>query len=100
MANGATSALRLHQRLPHVQFNRQFLGQFLMEDSAHYLFFTLIFFFTAPLTLVLAPVVLFSVLHFASYSLTILDTLGRQWGKTNGLVPMGVLTPVSTQPNH
>eukprot|EP00090_Calanus_glacialis_P021251 TRINITY_DN3279_c0_g1_i1.p1 TRINITY_DN3279_c0_g1~~TRINITY_DN3279_c0_g1_i1.p1 ORF type:complete len:250 (-),score=83.21 TRINITY_DN3279_c0_g1_i1:157-906(-) len=82
MANGATSALRLHQRLPQVQFNRQFLGLFLMEDSAHYLFFTIIFIFTGPITLVLVPVVLFSVLHFASYSLTILDTLGQNswWG--------------------
>ena len=27
MASAATSALRLHQRLPQVQFNRQFLGE-------------------------------------------------------------------------
>jgi len=82
MANGATSALRLHQRLPQVQFNRQFLTLFLMEDSAHYLFFSIIFIFAAPITLVLAPVVLFAVLHFASYSLTLLDTLGQNswWG--------------------
>jgi len=82
MANGATSALRLHQRLPQVQFNRQFLTLFLMEDSAHYLLFSIIFIFAAPITLVLAPVVLFAVLHFASYSLTLLDTLGQNswWG--------------------
>merc|ERR1719483_1118198 len=69
MANAATSALRLHQRLPQVQFNRQFLSLFLMEDSAHY------FLFSAPITLVLAPMLLFAVLHFASYTLTLLDTL-------------------------
>jgi len=82
MANAATSALRLHQRLPQVQFNRQFLGLFLMEDSAHYLVFSIIFLFAAPITFVLAPVVLFALLHFASYSLTILDTLGQNswWG--------------------
>jgi len=82
MANGATSALRLHQRLPQVQFNRQFLTLFLMEDSAHYLFFSIIFIFASPITLVLAPVVLFAVLHFASYSLTLLDMLGQNswWG--------------------
>ena len=67
MANGATSALRLHQRLPQVQFNRQFLTMFLMEDSAHYLLFSLIFLYTAPITLVLGPMVLFVVLHFSSY---------------------------------
>ena len=33
MANAATSALRLHQRLPQVQFTREFLTQFLLEDS-------------------------------------------------------------------
>ena len=27
MASASTSALRLHQRLPQVQFNRQFLGE-------------------------------------------------------------------------
>jgi len=82
MANAATSALRLHQRLPQVQFNRQFITQFLMEDSAHYLLFSMIFLWAAPITLVLAPVVLFSLLHFASYSLTLLDTLGQNswWG--------------------
>jgi len=82
MANAATSALRLHQRLPQVQLTRQFLSQFLLEDSAHYLFFSLIFLYAAPITLVLAPVVLFALLHFASYSLTLLDTLGLNawWG--------------------
>lgn len=82
MANAATSALRLHQRLPQVQFNRQFLSQFLLEDSAHYLLFSLIFLWAGPITLVLAPVFLFSLLHFASYSLTLLDTLGHNswWG--------------------
>jgi len=82
MANAATSALRLHQRLPQVQLTRQFLYQFLSEDSAHYLFFSLIFLYAAPITLVLAPVFLFALLHFASYSLALLDTLGQNswWG--------------------
>jgi len=82
MANAATSALRLHQRLPQPQFNRQFLVQFLTEDSAHYLLFSLIFLWAGPITLVLAPVFLFALLHFASQSLTLLDTLGQNswWG--------------------
>jgi len=82
MANAATSALRLHQRLPRVQLTKQFLYQFLLEDSAHYLFFSLIFLYAAPITLVLAPVFLFALLHFASYSLALLDTLGQNswWG--------------------
>lgn len=82
LANAATSALRLHQRLGTVQFNRQFLAQLLLEDSCHYLFYSLIFIYVAPITLVLLPVVLFSILHSSSYSLTLLDTLGQNawWG--------------------
>jgi len=82
MANAATSALRLHQRLPQVHFTMEFFYQFLLEDSAHYLFFSLIFLYAAPITFVLLPVVLFAVLHTASYSLTLLDTLGHNsgWG--------------------
>lgn len=82
VANAATSALRLHQRLPRVQFTREFLSQLLLEDSCHYLFYSLIFLHVSPVTLVLIPVVLFAVLHSASYSLTLLDTLGQNswWG--------------------
>ena len=100
MASAATSALRLHQRLPQVQFNREFLGKlnshfsqhnwkcssllglFLSEDAAHYLIFCVLFLYAAPITLVLVPVFLFALLHFASYTLTLLDTLGQNswWG--------------------
>lgn len=82
LSNAATSALRLHQRLGTVQFTRQFLTQLLLEDSCHYLFYSLIFIYVAPITLVLLPVVLFAILHSASYSLTLLDTLGHNawWG--------------------
>jgi len=82
MAHAATSALRLHQRLPQPQLNRQFLYQFLTEDSAHYLLFSLIFLWAGPITLVLAPVFLFAILHFSSQSLGLLDTLGQNswWG--------------------
>ena len=45
--------------------------------SAHYLFFSLVFLYAAPITFVLVPVALFAILHSASYSLTLLDTLGR-----------------------
>ncbi|CAL8071698.1 unnamed protein product [Orchesella dallaii] len=77
MANAATSALRLHQRLPLVTISRAFVAQLLMEDSCHYLFYSLIFIYCAPLGLAITPVALFAVLHFASFSLTLLDKLGR-----------------------
>ncbi|ETE57318.1 Transmembrane protein 33 [Ophiophagus hannah] len=43
LANALTSALRLHQRLPHFQLSRAFLSQALLEDSCHYLLYSLIF---------------------------------------------------------
>ncbi|XP_077264926.1 transmembrane protein 33-containing Krueppel homolog 2 isoform X1 [Temnothorax americanus] len=82
MNNAATSALRLHQRVPRVQLTRQFLETLLLEDSCHYLFYSLIFLYAAPITLVLTPVFLFALMHLASYSLTLLDCLGHNswWG--------------------
>ncbi|KAJ8927128.1 hypothetical protein NQ314_020401 [Rhamnusium bicolor] len=84
ISNAAISALRLHQRLGRVSLTREFLAELLAEDSCHYLFYSLIFLYVAPVTLVLLPVVLFSILHAASYSLTLLDVqiLGQNswWG--------------------
>lgn len=73
LSNAATSALRLHQRLPRLQLTKEFLALLLVEDSCHYLFFSLIFLYVQPFILILFPVVLFAVLHSASYSLKVLD---------------------------
>ncbi|CAH0560517.1 unnamed protein product [Brassicogethes aeneus] len=82
IANAAISALRLHQRIGRVQLSRAFLGELLAEDSFHYLFYSLIFLYVAPVSLVVLPIILFSILHSASYSLTLLDCLGQNswWG--------------------
>ncbi|XP_055597558.1 Krueppel homolog 2 [Uranotaenia lowii] len=83
MANAATSALRLHQRMPPFQLSRAYLQQLLLEDSCHYLLYSLIFLYVSfPVLLIIFPVALFAVLHSASYSLTLLDTLGQNswWG--------------------
>ncbi|KAI4482942.1 hypothetical protein M0802_013583 [Mischocyttarus mexicanus] len=77
MSNAATSALRLHQRLPNVQFNREFLGMLLLEDSCHYLFYSIIFLYVPPVTIVLVPIFLFAMLHVCSFSLELLDCLGH-----------------------
>ena len=61
----------------------EFLGLVLAEDSAHYLFYSLIFLWgSQPMTVALLPVALFAALHAASYSLTLLDALGQNawWG--------------------
>ncbi|XP_037910592.1 Krueppel homolog 2 [Hermetia illucens] len=82
LANAATSALRLHQRIPSFAFNREFLNRLIMEDSCHYLLFSLIFFYVSPVFLIVCPVVLFAVLHASSYSLKLLDIIGQNswWG--------------------
>ncbi|XP_041969986.1 Krueppel homolog 2 isoform X2 [Aricia agestis] len=79
LGNAAISALRLHQRIParEISISREFLNRFFLEDSAHYLFYSIIFMNTAPNLLILIPIFLFALLHAASYSLTILDTLGQ-----------------------
>lgn len=73
LANAATSALRLHQRMPRLTFTREYFALLLVEDSCHYLFFSTIFLYVSPFILILMPVGLFAILHAASYSLTLLD---------------------------
>ncbi|XP_023941772.1 Krueppel homolog 2 [Bicyclus anynana] len=79
LANAATSALRLHQRIParEIAVSREFASRLFLEDSAHYLFYSLVFMNVTPHILILIPIFLFALLHAASYSLTILDTLGQ-----------------------
>lgn len=54
LANGVTSALRLHQRVPNFQFSREYFGRLFLEDAAHYLFYSLIFVTGPPLSSILA----------------------------------------------
>ena len=51
LANALASALRLHQSLLHFQSSRAFLPQALLEDSCHYLFCSLIFLNSHPVTM-------------------------------------------------
>ena len=53
LSNAATSALRLHQRLPSFQLSRAFFSLVLLEDSAHYLFYSLMFVSGHPITSIL-----------------------------------------------
>lgn len=95
MASAATSALRLHQRLPRVQFTREFAAQLILEDSAHYLFYSVIFIYgSGPITMALLPVLLFAILHSASYSLTLLDALGTP---TSHAIPRFLISLVELQ---
>uniref|UniRef100_UPI003AAEEAEA transmembrane protein 33 isoform X1 n=1 Tax=Centroberyx gerrardi TaxID=166262 RepID=UPI003AAEEAEA len=76
LANALTSALRLHQRLPHFQLSRAFLAQALQEDSCHYLLYSLILVNSYPITMSIFPVFLFSLLHATTYTKKVLDSMG------------------------
>ncbi|XP_043481747.1 Krueppel homolog 2 [Leptopilina heterotoma] len=81
ISNSAINALRLHQRMPPIQFSAAFFAELCLEDSFHYLFYASIFLYASPIALVLIPIFLFALLHFSSYSLTLLDCIGqnRMW---------------------
>ncbi|OTF73223.1 Kruppel 2-like protein [Euroglyphus maynei] len=76
VSNAAISALRLHQRLPPFRISREYFSLLLLEDSAHYLFYSLIFISNQPITLVLLPIALFSFLHACSAVLNISNVAG------------------------
>uniref|UniRef100_UPI00398F005B transmembrane protein 33-like isoform X3 n=1 Tax=Pristiophorus japonicus TaxID=55135 RepID=UPI00398F005B len=76
LANALTSACRLHQRLPRFQFSRAYVTQALLEDSCHYLLYSLIFITSYPITLCFVPVAVFSLLHATAYTRKILDIIG------------------------
>lgn len=91
MASAATSALRLHQRMPRIQLTREFAVTMMLEDSAHYLLFSLIFLFASgPISMALMPILLFAILHAASYTLNMLDALGApsSWWIVRFLISM------------
>ncbi|XP_006824874.1 transmembrane protein 33-like [Saccoglossus kowalevskii] len=75
ISNGLTSALRLHQRLPRIQLTREFFGMMLLEDSCHYLLYSLLFANSHPITLVLTPVMLYALLYAMNYTRTLLNML-------------------------
>jgi len=77
LGNAATSALRLHQRMPEFRLSREYLGQLFLEDSAHYLYFSLLFVTTStPMNFALIPVFLYAVLHAQSYTKQLINLVG------------------------
>lgn len=76
ISSAATSALRLHQRLPNFQFSRAFMSTLFAEDSCHYLLFSIIFLNSYPITMALVPVFLFGLLHASTYTRNLLNLGG------------------------
>lgn len=77
LACGATSALKLHQRMSGVpfQFNRVYFGNLMIEDSFHYLLYAIIFLNSFPITIVLMPITAFALTHNASYVISVVNTV-------------------------
>lgn len=86
ISSAATSALRLHQRLPRFQFSREYFGMLFAEDSCHYLLYCVMFINSHPVTIILIPVAMFAVLHTVSFTKKLLDILG-----TGGMLNMSLV---------
>jgi len=76
LGNACISALRMHQRLPRVTLTKEFLQVLIMEDSFHYLVYSVLFLTSHPTTVALAPIVVFATLHSASYIHKMIATTG------------------------
>ncbi|XP_020604630.1 transmembrane protein 33-like [Orbicella faveolata] len=87
ISSAATSALRLHQRLPRFQFSREYFGLLLAEDSCHYLLYSIMFVNSQPVTIILIPVALFALLHTVSFTKKLLSILG-----TGGILNMSLIS--------
>ncbi|VDM40328.1 unnamed protein product [Toxocara canis] len=75
-AAAATNALRIHQRVGGIRFTREFLTQVLLEDSCHYLIYSVLFMTTVPVTMALLPVFLYALLHAANFSVQACNATG------------------------
>ncbi|GMR43141.1 hypothetical protein PMAYCL1PPCAC_13336 [Pristionchus mayeri] len=76
-AAAATNALRLQQRLGGVTLSREFLQRLVAEDSAHYLFYSVVFLTTGSVTMALLPITLYALLHAANFAVVIMQNTGR-----------------------
>ncbi|GMT19742.1 hypothetical protein PFISCL1PPCAC_11039 [Pristionchus fissidentatus] len=77
VAAAATNALRLQQRLGGVTLSREFLQRLIAEDSAHYLFYSVVFLTTGSVTMALLPITLYASLHAANFAVVALQNTGR-----------------------
>ena len=77
LASAVTSALRLRQRIPTLEFSREFFFNLIREDSAHYLMYSLLFLSGSSMTIVLIPITTYAILHSCSFLSQILTNYPR-----------------------
>lgn len=76
LGSAAVSALRLHQRLPGIQFSMEFARRLMAEDSLHYLLYSVLFLMAGPATMVLSPIFLFALLHASIFTKKVIAASG------------------------
>jgi hypothetical protein len=74
ISSAVTSALRLRQRIPTLEFSREFFFNLIREDSAHYLMYSFLFLSGSPMTMVLIPLTTYAILHSCSFLSQILTS--------------------------
>ena len=77
IASAVTSGLRLRQRVPHLEFTRDFFSNLIREDSAHYLMYSFLFLSGSPMTIVLIPIATYAILHSCSFLSQILTNYSK-----------------------
>uniref|UniRef100_A0A915PB37 Uncharacterized protein n=1 Tax=Setaria digitata TaxID=48799 RepID=A0A915PB37_9BILA len=93
-AAAATNALRIHQRVGGLRFTREFLSMVLMEDSCHYLIYSVLFITSSPVTMALMPIFLYALLHTVNFLVQICHGIGKA---TNIADKMSEITRQHTQ---
>ncbi|VDN96665.1 unnamed protein product [Rodentolepis nana] len=80
IANAATSALRLHQRITRqndqLRLSQESIATIVSEDSLHYLLYSLMFLWSPPVTVALAPIFCFAFLHCLGFTKNLLTLYG------------------------
>jgi len=67
LSSAVTSALRLRQRIPTIEFSREYFFNLIHEDSAHYLIYSILFLTGSSMTIVLIPITTYAILHSCSF---------------------------------
>uniref|UniRef100_A0A0K0F5Y9 Transmembrane protein 33 homolog (inferred by orthology to a C. elegans protein) n=1 Tax=Strongyloides venezuelensis TaxID=75913 RepID=A0A0K0F5Y9_STRVS len=84
IAAAVTNGIRLSQRLGgNFQLTREFINNAILEDSFHYLVYSLVFAVSTPMTMALVPVSLFGLLHSINYINKVAQNTGHG---NNGII--------------
>jgi hypothetical protein len=83
IANALVACIRLHQRIGgNFALNKEHFARVALEDSAHYLLFSLVFLMQpGKITMALVPITIMAAIHAVKYSYKVLDTIGTNTGR-------------------